>query len=95
MADLKYSEVASFLQKVWNENAKTLDRKEQDFMKAMKDIMFWLVTDADPHTNPMDSAYDSTCLLDAFSRAIDQYKEIYHIANVSMQWSEADDKDDE
>lgn len=92
MSELKHSEVSQFLQRVWDENPKSLDQAEKDFMKAMQGLMFWLVTEADPDSNPMDNSYDSTSFIDAYKRAIEAYNRIYHIVNVSMQWQEQDDE---
>jgi hypothetical protein len=92
MQEIKHSEVSKFLRKVWNENEKSLDAKQLAFMKAMQGVMFWLVTEADPDSNPMDNSYDSTSFLDAYSRAIEAYNAIFHIVDVSMQWKEQDDE---
>jgi hypothetical protein len=88
----KHSEVSKFLRLSWNENDKTLDKHEENFMLAIKNILFWLSTEPDPK-KAMDTVYDAPMLLKAIGDAIEEYKEIYHIVSVSMSWNNRDDEE--
>lgn len=86
---MKYSEVSKFLKKSYGED--NFKEVEKDFMEAVRSLMFWLSTD---ESDPMQNSYDSSNVLNALEKIVDNFNKVYHYADITTSWTEEDDEND-